>query len=63
MARFARIDSQIRANRSILANRSRVPELNTFFANRAPGGGAKNFESQVEAIRVNRSHVMKLVFF
>ena len=32
MARFARIDSQIRANRLILANRFRVPELNPFFA-------------------------------
>ena len=32
MARFARIDSQIRANHLILANRFRVPELNPFFA-------------------------------
>ena len=38
MARFSRIDSQIRANRMILANRLRVPELNPFFANRASGG-------------------------
>ena len=38
MARFARIDSQIRANRLILANRFRIPELNPFFANRASGG-------------------------
>ena len=38
MTRFARIDSQIRANRLILANRFRVPELNPFFANRASGG-------------------------
>ena len=30
MARFARIDCQIRANRLILANRFRVPELNPF---------------------------------
>ena len=38
MARFASIDSQIRANRLILANRFRVAELNPFFANRASGG-------------------------
>ena len=38
MARFARIDSQIRANRLILANRFRVPELNPFFANRTLRG-------------------------
>ena len=38
MARLARIDLQIRANRLILANRFRVPELNPFFANRAAGG-------------------------
>ena len=38
MARFARIDSQIRANRLILAIRFRVPELNGFFANRTSGG-------------------------
>ena len=37
MARFARIDSQVRANRLILANRLGVPELNAFFANRASG--------------------------
>ena len=41
MARFTQIDSQIRANRLILANRFRVPELNPFFR------GAKNCESQV----------------
>ena len=54
MARFARINSQIRANRLILTNRFRVPpRLNTFLrANRASG-----------AIRANRSHVMKIVFF
>ena len=39
MARFARIDPQIRANRLILANRFGVPALNPFFfANRASGG-------------------------
>ena len=31
MARFVRIASQIRANRLILANRLRVPELNPLF--------------------------------
>ena len=41
MARFARIDSQIRANRLIFANRFRVPDLNPFFANHASGGGSK----------------------
>ena len=37
MARFARIDSQIRANRLILANRLGVPELKPFFANAERG--------------------------
>ena len=46
MARFARIDSQIRANRLILAIRFRVPELSPFFANRF-SWGKKNCESQV----------------
>ena len=31
--RFARIDPQVHANRLILANRFRVPELNPFFGN------------------------------
>ena len=46
MARFARIDSQIRANRLILANRFRVPELNPLLL-RIALWGAKNCESQV----------------
>ena len=58
MARFARIDSRIRANRLILANRSRVPELNPFFANRA-SGGLKRANRRFEAIRANRSHTVK----
>ena len=62
MARFARIDSQIRANRLILANRFRVPELSPFFANRA-SGGLKIANRRFEAIRANRSHVMKRGFF
>ena len=37
MARFTRIDSQIRANRVIFAHRFRVPELNPFFANSRGG--------------------------
>ena len=46
MARVARIDSQIRANRLILANRFGVPELNPFFL-RSALQGAKSCESQV----------------
>ena len=63
MARFARIDSQIRANRLILANRFRVPELNPFvrIALRG-GGGVKIANRRFEAIRANRSHVMKIDF-
>ena len=37
MARFVRIDSQIRANRLILSNRFRVLELNPFVANYVSG--------------------------
>ena len=37
MARFARMDSQIRANRLILANRFKVADLNPFLENRASG--------------------------
>ena len=46
----------------ILANRFRVPELKTFFANRT-SGGLKIANCRFEAIRTNRSHVMKLGFF
>ena len=59
MARSARIDSQIRANHLILANRFRVPELNPLFANRA-SEGLKIANRRFEAIRANRSHVMKI---
>ena len=62
MARFARIDSQIRAHRPVLANRLSVPELNPFFANRA-SGGLKIANRRFEAIRVNRSHVIKLYIY
>ena len=60
MALFARIDSQIRANRPILANRFRVPKLNPFFANRA-SGGLKIANRRFEAIRANRSRIMKII--
>ena len=65
MARFARIDSQIRADRQILANRLRVPKLNPFFLRFAlrGGGGAKIANRRFEAIRANRSHVMKMRVF
>ena len=64
MARFARIDSQIRANGLILANRFRVPELNPFFCkSRLSFRGAKIANRRFEAIRSNRSHVMKIGFF
>ena len=59
MAQFARIDSQILVNRLILANRFRVPELNSFFANCA-SRGLKIANRRFEAIRANRSHVMKI---
>ena len=54
MARFARIDLQIRANRLILANRFRVPELNPLL---------KIANRRFEAIRANRSHAMIFFFF
>ena len=50
MARFARIDSQIRANRLILANRFRAPELNPFFAN-CTSRGLRVANRRFEAIR------------
>ena len=62
MVRFARIDAQILANRLIPVNRFRIPELNPFFANRA-SGGLKIANRRFEAIRANRSHVMRTGFF
>ena len=56
MARFARIDSQIRANRLILANRFRVPELNPFFCE-SRFEGLKIANRRFEAIH---SNVMKI---
>ena len=62
MARFARIDSQIRANRLILANRFGVSELNPVFANRA-SGVAKIANRRFEVIRANRLHVVEIGVF
>ena len=60
MARFARIDLQIRANRLILANRFRVPESTgqspLFCESRFEG--VKIANRRFEAIRANCSHVM-----
>ena len=55
MARLARIDSRIHANRL------RVPELNPFFANRT-SGHSKLRITGFEAIRANRSNIMKMFF-
>ena len=54
MARFARIDSQIRAHRLILANRFRVPELNTLFFSESCFVGLKIANRRFEAICANR---------
>ena len=62
MARFARIDSQIRASRLILANRFAVPDMNPFFRI-ALRGGLKVANRRLEAIHANRSQVMKIGFF
>ena len=59
MARLERIDSQIRENRLILANRFRVPELNPFFPIRA-SRELKIANRRFEAIRTNRLHIMKI---
>ena len=62
MARFARIDSQIRANRMILANYVRVPELNPFFGE-SRLRGPKIANRRLETIRANRLHVMEIRVF
>ena len=66
---FQILDGLIRANlrvdsreSMILANRFRVPELNPFFANRASGGGGGNANRRFEAIRANRSNIIKIAF-
>ena len=56
MARFARIDSQIGANRL------RVPGLNPFFRE-SQFGALKVANRRFEAIRANRLNVMKIGFF
>ena len=56
MARFARIDSQIRANCLILVNRFRVPErTEPLFCESSRGLKIANL--RFESIRANRSHV------
>ena len=63
MARFARIDLQIRANCLILANHFRVPELNRFLLRIALRGAKKIASRRFEAIHANRSHVLRIGFF
>ena len=62
MARFARIDSQIRANRLILADRFKFPELNPFPCE-SRFGGLTIANRRFEAIRANRFHVLKIGVF
>ena len=50
------------SSRLILANRFRVPELNPLFCE-SRFGGPKRVNCRFEAIRANRSHVMKTGFF
>ena len=61
--RFARVDSQIRANRPIRANHLRVPEQNPFFLRIALRGTKTetHCESRFEVIHANRSNVMKII--
>ena len=61
MARFARIDSPLRANRPILANLFRVPELNPLFCE-SRFGGLKTADRRFEAIRANRWNTVKIGF-
>ena len=60
--RFALIDSQIRTNRLIHANRLRVPELNPLSCE-SRFGALKHCELQVEAIRANRLDVINIEGF
>ena len=62
MARFARINSQIRSHRRILANPFRVAELNPFFCE-SLFAELKIANRRFEAIGANRSHVMKIGFY
>ena len=62
MAQFARIDSQIRANRLILVNCFSVPELNPLFCE-SRCGGLQIANRRSKAIRANRSHIVKIGVF
>ena len=59
---FPRIDSQIRANRLILANRFRVPELNPSFSTRASGGQTLRIAGLRRFARIART-LWKIVWF
>ena len=59
MARFARIDLQIHADRLIRASRLRVPELNPFFCE-SRFGALKIANRRFEAIRASRSNAMTI---
>ena len=59
MARFARIDSQIRANHLILANRMRVPKLNPFLCE-SRFGAQQLANRRFEVTRANHSNIMKI---
>ena len=61
MARCARIDSQIRANRLILANRFRVSRTAEPFFCESHVGALKIANRRFAAIRANRSHIVKTV--
>ena len=56
MARFVRLDSQVRANRLIRANHVRVPEPNSLFCSRF--GAPEIANRRFEAIRANHSNVV-----
>ena len=58
MARFAQIDSQIRAHSLILANHLKVPELNPFFCE-PRFGGLTIANRAFEAIRARPSKIRK----
>ena len=60
MALFARIHSQFRADRLILANCLRVPELNLFFFDESRFCRLKLVNRRFEALRANRSHIMTI---
>ena len=63
MARFARIDSQIRANRPISSKSFQGSRTEPFFFCESRFVGLKIANRRFEAIRASRSHVMKIVVF